>query len=170
MSLFAANVLQTRKMLQNLDRWLEEAAGYAESRGFDPEILLTDRLYPDQFPLTRQIQSACDTARFLAARATGQQAPRHEDNETSIAELRARIAATVEYLGGFSEADFVDAEERVITLPFMPGKGAYAAAYLTEFALPNFYFHVTTAYAILRHNGVPLGKRTFLGGMPLFDL
>ncbi len=162
-------VKQPKKMLQNLAAWLDKAAAYAESKSFDAGVLLGARLAPDQFALVRQVQTACDNAKFMAARLTGQQAPSHPDDETTLEQLRARIASVVAYLDGFDDpAAFDGAAERRVTLRFLP-EGAWVRGedYLREFALPNFYFHVTTAYAILRHNGVGLGKIDYIGGMTL---
>jgi len=169
MSMFTASVPRLNQMLANLDSWLSQAAAYAEERGFDPEILVQARLYPDQFALVRQVQSACDTAKFIAARLGGHEAPVHPDDETKLAELHARIASTRAFLDEVSESDFAGAKDRRISLPGLPGKVMTGPEYLNGFALPNFYFHATTAYAILRHNGVPLGKRTFIGHLDLKD-
>ena len=170
MSLFRASVPQLLGMLTNVEGWLEKAATHAQAKGFDPEGLLSSRLAPDQYPLLRQIQAACDAAKFSAARLTGREAPKHPDTESNLAELRSRIRAVISYLGDFSEKDFEGASERVVELSFMPGKGMLAGDYLNQMALPNFYFHVTHAYAILRHNGVDLGKRDFLTTLALRDL
>ena len=169
MSLYAASVPQLKKMLNNVDKWLEAAVEHAKSKSFDPNVLASSRLAPDQYPLTRQIQAVADNAKFCAARLTGQEAPKHPDTETTIDELRARLRAVVEYLDTFTEADFADSKDRLVELSFMPGKVLSTADYLNEMALPNFYFHATTAYAILRHNGVSLGKMAFLGSLNLKD-
>ncbi|HHO53616.1 MAG TPA: DUF1993 domain-containing protein [Deltaproteobacteria bacterium] len=152
-------------MLRNLSAWLDVATAHAEARGFDPEILLSSRLVPDQWPLSRQIQASCDAAKFIAARLSDTSAPEHPDDESTLDELRARIASTCAYLEGFSAADLEGAGELELFLPFLQGGSVMAPDYLREFALPNFYFHVTTAYAILRHNGVSLGKQAYIGSM-----
>lgn len=170
MSLYQASVPQLKKMLNNLDKWLDAAVAHAAKKSFEPSVLLNARLAPDQYPLTRQIQACCDGAKFTAARLTGKESPKHPDTETTLDELRARIRSVVEYLDTFTEADFADAKERVITLPFMPGKALSSADYLNEMSLPNFYFHATTAFAILRHNGVDIGKMAFLGSLNLRDV
>lgn len=167
MSIYKATVPQLAKMLRNLDAWLVKAAEYAASRHTDPDDLTDARLAPDQFTLTRQVQSACDTAKFTVARLTGGTAPSHPDTETTLAALRERIAVTVAYIESVDEAAFQGASARIVPMPYPKGLGAVAGEYLNGFALPNFYFHVTTAYAILRHSGVPLGKLDFLGGMDL---
>jgi hypothetical protein len=157
------------KMLGNLDRWLEKTVAFAEARKFDPNTLLHARLAPDMFPLSRQIQSACDGAKFLAARTSGKEPPKHPDDETTVEQLRARIANVREYLAGFSPEDFSGAEARVVPLGFMPGKGLSAEDFAREMSIPNTYFHLVTAYAILRHNGVDLGKGDYLGRMNIRD-
>ncbi|NUP08479.1 MAG: DUF1993 domain-containing protein [Polyangiaceae bacterium] len=169
MSLYAASVPQLTKMLKGLSACIDKAVAHATAKGFDPAVFTTARLAPDQYPLTRQVQAACDAAKFAAARLTGKTAPSHPDTETTIPELKARIDSVVEYLAGFSEKDFEGAKDRMISLPFFQGKAITSADYLNEMALPNFYFHVTTAYAILRHNGVDLGKRDFIGSLNLKD-
>jgi hypothetical protein len=167
MSIYAQTVPQHIKMLQNLDRWLEAAVTYAGTRKFDADTLLLARLAPDQYPLGRQVQVVCDNAKFCAARLTGSTAPSHPDTETTIPALRARIAAVVDYLRTFNEAAFAGASERRIELSFAPGMEISGEDYLHDMATPNLYFHLTLAYAILRHNGVPLGKRDFLGSIAL---
>ena len=170
MSLYEATIPQSKKMLTNLDKWIEKGVAYAKTKAFDPNVLAAARLAPDQYPLTRQVQSACDSAKFAAARLTGKDPPKHPDTETTIDELRARIASVVAYLETFSAADFNGAEKRMVKLGFMEGKGLIAGDYLNEMFLPNFYFHVTTAYAILRHNGVDVGKMDFIGSLNLKDM
>lgn len=167
---FHAQVQQMTKMLGNLDRWLDKAVAFAKARSFDPNTLLQSRLAPDMFPLVRQIQAACDGAKFLASRCSGKDAPKHPDEEKTIDELRARIANVREYLEGFTAQDFEGAEARLVPLGFMPGKGLSAADFAREMSVPNTYFHLVTAYAILRHNGVDLGKGDYLGRMNIRDL
>ena len=156
-------VSQFSRMLENLDGWLQTGTAYAQQRGFDAEILTKARLAPDQYALVQQIQSTCDAAKFAAAYLSGQKAPAHPDTETTVAELRSRIAACVAYLKTFTAADFAGAEERRVAPPWMGGKSVRGDVYIQRISVPNFYFHVTTAYAILRHNGVPLGKQDFIG-------
>lgn len=160
-------VLEMKKLLKNLDGWLEKSVASATLRKFDPNVLLQSRLAPDMFPLLRQIQSACDQAKFAAARTTGKDPPPHADTEQTVDELRGRIAAVVAYLDEFRSADFDGAETRTLSLPRWEGKSTTAAEYFVEYVMPNFFFHFTTAYAILRHNGVDLGKRDYLGPLPL---
>ncbi|MCA9566539.1 MAG: DUF1993 domain-containing protein [Myxococcales bacterium] len=155
------------QMLRNLDGWLEQGIAFAATREMDPELLLEARLYPDMFPLRRQVQAACDSAKLLCARLADVEAPRHEDGPQTLPELRARLAEVVAFIEGIEVAAFEDAAAREITLPFMQGMATTGHCYATEFGLPNFYFHATTAYAILRHVGVKLGKRTYIGHMTL---
>jgi uncharacterized protein len=166
-------VLQMRTMLANLDRWLGDATEYATTRKFDPEVFVNARLAPDQYPLSRQVQAAADAAKLGAARLAGRAAPVHEDSEKTLADLRARARTVITYIETFSEQDFEGAEARKVPLPFLPGgtKGALGVDYFVRFAQPNFFFHVNHAYAILRHNGVALGKMPYLGEMPpLLDM
>jgi hypothetical protein len=154
-----------KKQLGQLDRWLEAASAHAQAKAFDSSVFLGLRLAPDQFPFARQVQTACDTAKLAAARLTGKEAPSQPDTEQSIDELRARIQRTLAYLDGFANGDFDTAATRVITQPRWQGKTMTGADYFLEHALPNFYFHLTHAYAILRHSGVNLGKRDYLGAL-----
>jgi hypothetical protein len=169
MSLYESAVLQTKKMLGNLEKWLDAGVAYAQKKSFDPGVLLVARLAPDQYALTRQVQAACDAAKFLAARLAGKDPPKHPDTEQTVDEVKKRIQAVVAYLDTFTPADFAGAETRHVELAFLEGKYVLGSDYAREMALPNFYFHVTTAYAILRHNGVDLGKRDFIGGLTTHD-
>ncbi len=169
MNLFELTVPQLTKMLLNLDKWLKTAETYAEQRKFPVDNLIQARLAPDQYPLVRQVQSACDNVKFIAGRLTAKDWPAHADTETTFEQLHARVAAVVTYLEVFKAEDFAGADERKISLPFTPGKWMTGVEYLTHFALPNFYFHISLAYEILRHNGVPLGKMDFIGSVPLRD-
>lgn len=156
---------QMKKMLGQLDTWLEKAAADAEARKFDPNIFLNLRLAPDQFPFVRQVQAACDTAKVAAARLSGQTAPEHPDTEQTLDELRARVRTVIAYLDGFKREDFAKGASVTVTQPRWKGKTMTGADYFLEHAMPNFFFHLTTAYAILRHNGVPIGKRDYLGSL-----
>lgn len=160
---------QMKKQLRQLDKWLETAAQFAASKNFDPNLFLGFRLAPDQFPFVRQVQTACDTPKLAASRLSGKEAPKHEDNEKTLDELRARVASTLAYLDGFTAKDFEGAETRTVTQPRWEGKTMDGGDYFLEHAVPNFFFHVTTAYAILRHNGVSIGKRDYLGALSLKD-
>ncbi len=161
--MYFETVTQMKKMLGQLDKWLEKAAAVAQTKKFDTTVYLSLRLAPDQFAFARQVQTACDTAKLVAARLTGKEAPSHPDTEQTLDELRARVGAVVTYLEGFSAKDFEGAATRVITQPRWEGKVMSGADYFIEHGVPNFFFHLTHAYAILRHNGVDLGKRDYLG-------
>jgi hypothetical protein len=152
-----------KKMLGQLDRWLELAGTYAKEKSFDPNLYLGFRLAPDQFAFVRQVQMTCDTAKLAASRLTGKEAPSHPDTEQSLDDLRARVQSVVAYLDGFSAKDFEKAATATITQPRWEGKTMTGADYFLEHAVPNFFFHLTTTYAILRHNGVGVGKRDYLG-------
>jgi hypothetical protein len=169
MNLYTLTVPQFDKALQNLDRWIEKTQEFAKAKKFDANDLLVARLAPDQFPLVKQIQSVCDQAKFVCARVAAKEAPSHPDNEKTWDELRTRIRSVREYLTGFKPADFEGAETRIIALPWMPGKVLTGQDYVVEFSIWNFSFHLVTAYAILRHNGVDLGKMDFLGSLPFRD-
>jgi uncharacterized protein len=158
-------VLEMKKLLRGIDGWLDKAIAFAATKKFDPNTLLQSRLAPDMFPLVRQIQAVCDQAKFAAARTAGKEPPSHPDTEQTIDELRKRIATVVSYLDEFSARDFEGADDRVIALPRWEGKSLTATNYLVEHVMPNFFFHLTTTYAILRHNGVDIGKRDFLGAL-----
>jgi len=166
MNLHDATVPVFTKLLRQIDVWFDKAIAFAESKKFDPETLLVARLAPDQFPLTRQVQAACDHAKLACARLTAKEPPAHPDTEKTIAELRARVRTVVDYLGTFKREDFAGAEDRRISVAHWQGKGMRGGDYLHHVALPNFHFHLTTSYAILRHNGVELGKRDYLGELP----
>jgi hypothetical protein len=162
-------VPQYSKMLKNLDRWLDKATEHATAKKFDVETLVQARLAPDQYSLDRQIQSACDAAKFSVAYLTGKEAPAHPDTEKTIAELRARIQSCRAYLETIQASDLAGGEDRKVSPKWMHGKWVKADQHLLQMAVPNFYFHVTTAYAILRHNGVDLGKTDFIGSLPMND-
>jgi hypothetical protein len=164
--LFEITVPQFSKMLKNLSHLLDKAAAYADVKKFDSEVFLQSRLAPDQFPFVRQVQIACDTAKFCAARLTGKTAPSHDDKEKTLSELKTRIDQTIDYLKTFTPKDFVGAEEQKVTQPRWEGKYLLGTEYVTQHAIPNIYFHITTAYSILRHNGVDVGKKDYLGEMP----
>jgi hypothetical protein len=170
MSLYHDSVVQFSKVLSNIDNWLEKAEAYAKQKSFDPNVLLQGRLAPDQFNLLKQLQIVSDWAKNGPSRLAGKDAPVFPDSEHSFEQIRARVKSTITYLATFSEQDFVNAEQRVVPISRLPGKGSPAPEYLRETILPNFYFHATTAYAILRHNGVDLGKRDFIGAITTRDL
>jgi uncharacterized protein len=163
-SMHALSVDLFAHALGNLSSILEKGAASAAQRKFEPGVLLGARLAPDMLPLTRQVQIAADIAKNAVARLAGQEPPRFEDNETTIEQLRARLARTIDYLNGVPASALEGAETRDIRLPSggrtLEFKGL---EFLQRWAIPNVFFHVTTAYDILRHNGVELGKRDFLG-------
>jgi hypothetical protein len=156
-------VLEMKKLLENMGSWLDKAESHAAEKGYDANILLQSRLAPDMFPLVRQFQNACDNAKFAAAFTTGKEPPAHPDTEQTMDEVRARIATVIAYLDGFTAEDFEGTDSRTVRRPRWEGKSMTATDYFLEHAVPNFFFHLTTVYAILRHNGVELGKRDYLG-------
>jgi len=163
-SMYTASTPRLANTLKNLSAILTKAEAHAEARKIDPTVLLAARLYPDMLPLTRQVQIACDTAKGAVARLAGLDAPRHEDTETTFAELQQRIAKVVAFIESVSPQQIDGSEERKITLTLRGQDTVFSGLqYLTGFVLPNFYFHTVTAYDILRHNGVEIGKRDFLG-------
>jgi uncharacterized protein len=159
MDVYDLTVPQLTRMLRNLDRWLALAAAHDKAPS-----LLGARLAADQFTLTRQIQTATDNAKMMVGRLANKPWPSHPDTETTFDELRARIASVIDYLQSFAREDFIDVAERTIKLPWMKDdQHMHAVDYLVEFALPNFYFHMVTAYSILRHEGVAMGKMDYIG-------
>lgn len=163
-------VPQFSKMLTNLSHLLEKAQAFAEQKKFDVGNLLTARLAPDQFAFLWQVQATCDQAKSYAARLTGKEAPKHEDKEKTIADLQERIQSTIKYLGTIRPEDFKGWETRQVTNPRREGKFLPGNEYAMQQCIPNFYFHITTAYAILRHNGLDIGKKDFLGELKYRDL
>lgn len=163
---FEITVPQHIKMLKNLSHIVGKAAGFADSKKIEMDVLLQSRLAPDQFNLIRQIQIACDTAKLCASRLTGKDAPIYDDKETSWPQLKTRIENTVNYLSAFTTKDFDGWENRKISQPRWEGKWLNGFEFAVQHATPNLYFHITTAYAILRHNGVDIGKKDYLGEMP----
>jgi hypothetical protein len=150
--------------LKSLSAILTKAEAHCEERKIDPSILLNGRLFPDMLHLTRNVQVACDSAKGAAARLSQTDIPSFEDNESSFAELKARIQKTIDFMASVPEAGFEGAEDREITLKAGPREFKFdGAGYLSTFAIPNFYFHMTTVHGILRHSGVAIGKTDFLG-------
>jgi uncharacterized protein len=162
----SASVPTMAHMLRNLDHFLNKAAAHAEAKKFDAANLMSSRLAPDMLPFTRQVLIACDAAKNGVARLSGVAAPKFEDTETTVAELKARIEKTLDYIQSVPAEAMNGSEDKDITFPV--GKDATRTlkgeAYLKHWMLPNFFFHVTTAYALLRHNGVELGKGDYLAG------
>lgn len=164
LSMYQASVPTFLRQLQALSVILDKAMAHAEATGLDPAQLTSARLAPDMLPFTNQIFIATDTAKGCAARLAGVEAPVYADNETTLPELQARIAKTLAYLKDFSPEQIDGSEERTVTLKLRSGEVSFTGQnYLQSFAMPNFFFHVTTAYGLLRQQGVPLGKLDFLG-------
>lgn len=153
------------QMLGGLNGVLAKAAAHAEARKIEPAVLLQARLYPDMFPLLRQVQVACDFAKGVSARLAGVEVPSFDDKEQSFADLQARIAKTLAFIGSLAPQQFEGSETReIVTQAGTPKEKRFAGqSYLLNYGLPHFYFHVTTAYAILRHNGVEVGKKDYVG-------
>jgi uncharacterized protein len=163
-------VRQFARTLKNLDAVLEKAQAYAKARNFDVNNFLTERLAPDMLPFAAQIRIACDHAKTASASLAGKEAPKHEDNEKTFEELRGRIGKCLAYLDTFTAQDFErTTPQQIIKLARPPGKGLLADEYLFARQIPNFFFHVTTAYALLRRGGVEVGKSDFLGPLNLVD-
>jgi uncharacterized protein len=164
-SMYQASVPTFIHSLKALAGVLDKGARHAEAKGIDPTVLLGSRLYPDMFPLTRQVQIASDNAKGPSARLAGMEPPKFDDNEASFADLQARITKTIDFLQTLKPAQIDGSEDRQVVLQMRAGPLEFKGqAYLLNFALPNFYFHCATVYAILRHNGVEVGKKDFLGG------
>ena len=164
LSMFDASVPSFLRQLAALDAILDKAAAHAAARKIDPAVLLATRLFPDMFALTRQVQLTCDFAKNTVARLAGQEPPKWPDEETTFEQLKARIAKTADFVKGITPVQLEGAESRDVTLP-LGGKPTTfkGGQFLFNFALPNFYFHATTAYAILRSCGIEIGKRDFMG-------
>jgi len=163
-SMYKASAPRFVNTLTNLSAILDKAQAHAEAKKIDPVALINFRLYPDMFPMKRQVQIACDTAKGAVARLAGVEIPKHEDTEETFAELKARIAKTIAFIETIKPAQIDGSEDKNIHLKLGPREVDYKGMqYLLGFVLPNFYFHVTTAYDILRHNGVELAKRDYIG-------
>jgi hypothetical protein len=167
LSMYQASVPVFIRALDNLSAILHKAAAHAQDRKIDPSVLINARLYPDMLPLSRQVQIASDNAKGPAARLAEIERPVYEDNETTFEDLQARIAKTVVFLRSIKPEQIGGSEERAISLKIGPTEMSFKGQpYLLGFALPNFYFHATTAYSILRHSGVEIGKSDFIGALP----
>src|SRR6202171_103745 len=167
--MYYQGILQCTQSLKNLEACLDKAEQHAAAKKFDVSGLMTSRLAPDMQHFIYQVQSACDYVKAAAAWLSGQTPPKHEDNERTIDELRARIAKTVDFAESVTEPEYASASERKVTLSWAPGKVIGGEDYLLQVTVPNIFFHLTTAYAILRHNGVDVGKMDFLGPMKFVD-
>jgi hypothetical protein len=163
-------IRQLARTLKNLDAILEKAQRHAEAKKFDVNNFCSARLFPDMLPFTAQIRIACDGTKATAANLSGKEAPKFEDNETTMEELRARIAKTLAYVDTFTEKDFERVKpDMLVKLPYPPGKALRAEEYLIGRQLPNIYFHVTTAYNLLRQGGLEIGKPDYLGALGFVD-
>lgn len=163
-SMYQASVPRFVNILGNLSAILDKAQAHVDAKKLDPAALTSYRLFPDMLPMTKQVQIACDTAKGVVARLAGMEIPAYEDNEKTLAELKARIAKTVAFIQTVTPAQIDGSEDKEIVLKRGDKETRYTGTqYLLGHALPNFYFHVTTTYNILRHNGVELGKRDYLG-------
>ena len=164
LSMYQASVPRIVNMLTNLDHLLDKALVHIESKKWNETALTQFRLYPDMLPMTRQVQIACDTAKGVVARLAGVDIPAYEDNEVSFADLKQRIAKTIAFINGFSAAQIDGSEDKDIVTKRGDVETHYKGMqFLLNHAMPNVYFHVTTVYTILRHNGIEIGKRDFLG-------
>jgi hypothetical protein len=163
-SMYEISIPPLTRGLTNMLSLLQKAAAHATAKKFDSVVLAQSRLYPDMYPLVRQVQIACDTAKGAGGRLAAVEVPKHEDTEATFEELQARIAKTLEFLKSINAAQMQDAESRSIELKSPNGSLRFTGlSYLTGFVLPNFYFHTSIAYALLRKGGVELGKSDFLG-------
>jgi len=163
-SMYQASAPRFANTLKNLAAILDKAKAHAAAKKIDEIVLTSSRLYPDMYALARQVQIACDTAKGAMARLAGVEIPKHEDTEKTFEELKARIARTLDFIGSFKPAQIDGTEEKVLEIKLGSMEVKWAGMqYLLGFALPNFYFHAMAAYAILRHNGVEVGKRDFIG-------
>jgi hypothetical protein len=164
-SLYAASVPVFKQMLNSVSAILAKAEQHAAAKNIDPNVLLQARLFPDMFPLTRQVQLAADYARGVTARIAGVDVPKHEDNEQTFADLQALLSQTLAFIEGFTPEQIDgNAKRDIVMRPGTPKERRFTGqSYLLTFGLPEFFFHVTTAYAILRHNGVEIGKRDYMG-------
>jgi len=163
-SMYHASAPRFVNILKNLSVILDKAQAYADAKKIDPTVLTSSRLYPDMFTLARQVQTACDTAKGAVARLAGIEIPKYEDTEQTLTELKARIAKTIDFIGTVKAAQIDGSEDKSIVLKIRGQDVNYSGMqYLLGFAHPNFYFHVTTAYDILRHSGVEIGKRDYIG-------
>ena len=155
------------KTLKNLEQWMDKATAHANAKSFEVDLLAQARLAPDQYAFARQVQAACDQAKYAAAYLGGKPPPSHPDTEQTFAELRQRVEKCLVFVESVTAKDLVGAEDRKVAPGWLGGKWFRGDDYLVHVAIPNFFFHATMAYAILRHNGVALGKMDFIGSMPI---
>lgn len=173
-NLYTVTIPPMTKALKALSGVLDKLSSHAAGKqlewhpaGMQEDALLQSRLIADQFPFVRQVQIACDNAKGCAARVAGIDNPKHDDSEKTVAELKARIDKTLEFLGTIKPEQLIGREDERVSLPYWNGKTMSCADYVNFYLLPNFYFHITTAYSILRKNGVNLGKGDYMGDLPL---
>lgn len=164
-SVYDVTTGQFIRSLKALRAILVKAGQFCEQKRIAPEVLFGSRLAPDQFPLSRQVQMVCDNAKLCSARLTGADAPKHEDKEQTLPEFLARIDSTLTFIESLERHQYATYADKHIKFPWNPGVYLEGSDYVTQYALPNFYFHLTTAYAILRHNGVDVGKSDYLGAV-----
>lgn len=162
-------VSQCAQSLKNVEAWLDKAVGFAQSKNVSTDELLNGRLAPDMKPLIYQVQSACDYVKAAAAWLSGQTPPKHEDNEKTVEDLHARIRKTIAFVESVREAQYDGAENRKVSLSWARGKVLGGQDYLLQMTIPNVYFHIAMVYAILRNNGVDVGKMDFLGTINFVD-
>ncbi|AKT43813.1 DUF1993 domain-containing protein [Chondromyces crocatus] len=170
MNVYECSVPQMITLNRQARVWLDKAQAYAEQKKFDPEVLLSSRLAPDQWPLRKQIQSIALSPAWFFSMVLGTPAPSTDLADENLEQLRARLDGAFEELKAVKPEQLANIEERLCPMPFLPGKGMIGSQLVASFALPNLYFHATLAYAILRHNGVELGKMDFLGALDLRDV
>ncbi|MDR1855228.1 MAG: DUF1993 domain-containing protein [Azoarcus sp.] len=156
-------ILGNVRALENLAHLLDKGAEYARANKIEESALLEARLFPDMFNFARQVRMVCDMSRLAVSWLTGKETPKFADDEKSFADLKTRIANSIAWLKTFGEADFKDSPTREVRLPWAPDKAYRGEVFLLQHAIPNIYFHLTTAYDLLRHNGVPIGKADYLG-------
>jgi uncharacterized protein len=165
-SMYDFSIPALTRGLTSMSALIDKAAAHAAAKKFDSIALAQSRLFPDMYPLARQVQIACDTAKGAAARLAQLEPPKHEDNETTLDELKARIAKTLDFVKSVTAAQVQGAETRTVEIKFPNGSWKFTGlSYLTDFALPNFYFHESMVYALLRKGGVEVGKSDFLGAI-----
>ena len=164
-AIYTSSIPVFTQMLGSLDAILAKAATHVAEKNIEPTALTQARLFPDMFPLSKQVQIACDFARGISARLAGAEVPKYADNEQTFEELRGLIARSLDFIGSFSATQFAGAAQREIVIrPGTPKERRFnGQAYLLSYGLPQFFFHVTTAYALLRHNGIEIGKRDYMG-------
>lgn len=161
--MFHAAIAQCALSLRQVEVWLDRAEQHANAKQFDLSVLLHSRLAPDQHGFIYQVQSACDYVKGAAAWLSGEAVPSHADTEQTVGELRERVRKTLAFVDGIAPAQYASAAQRQVRMSWVPGKHLSGEDYLLQMAIPNVYFHLVTAYAILRHNGVDVGKLAFLG-------